>query len=39
MYNKKVPLIVLLAAFYVFTAYQTLLAAEKIVKLTVPGCV
>ena len=39
MNKKKILFIVLLATFCIFTSYQPLLAAEKIVKLTVPGCV
>ena len=39
MNKRKVLLMVIFVVFCVFTSYQSLLAAEKIVKLTVPGCV
>ena len=39
MKKRKLLLIILLATFCFSTSYQSLLAAEKTVKFTVPGCV
>jgi hypothetical protein len=39
MKKKKVLCILLLATFCVLVSFQSVFAAEKTVKLTVPGCV
>lgn len=39
MKKKKVLYILLLATFCVLVSFQSVFAAEKTVKLTVPGCV
>jgi hypothetical protein len=39
MKKKKSLLVILIAALFTIISYQSLLAAEKTVMLTVPGCV
>jgi hypothetical protein len=39
MKKKKVLFTVVLATFFILISFQSVLAAEKTVKLTVPGCV
>ncbi len=39
MKKKKLLVITLLATIFILVSFQSVLAAERTVKLTVPGCV
>jgi hypothetical protein len=39
MKKKQIVFVFILAALFIFTTSQFLLAGERTVKLTVPGCV